>query len=161
MTDLRFLALPTALVRDLQNGGRDANGQAPERQISDGDGNTCRHCLAEIVEGDPFLVLAHRPFPELQPYAEVGPIFLHASPCPRYDEAAGVPALFLRPERDRLLVRGYGNNDRILYGTGQVVETKDLESAARDLLSRPDIAYLHVRSSTNNCFQCRIERGHA
>ncbi len=159
MTDLRFLALPTADVRDLQIGGRDANGQVPERQVSDGNGNPCRHCLAEIAEGEPFLVLAHRPFPALQPYAEVGPIFLHEAPCPRYDEAAGVPAPFLAPNRDRLLIRGYGANDRILYGTGQVVETRELAAAADALLARPEVAYLHVRSSTNNCYQCRVERG--
>ena len=158
MTNLRFLALPTPPVRDLQNGGRDANGQVPERQVSDGNGNTCRHCLAEIVEGDRFLVLAHRPFPALQPYAEVGPIFLHAAPCPRYDETAGVPALFLGPDRDPPMIRGYGADDRILYGTGQVVEKDQLAAAARALLAHPEVAYVHVRSSTNNCFQCRIEQ---
>ena len=29
------------------------------------------------------LILAHRPFPEAQPYAETGPIFLCADPCER------------------------------------------------------------------------------
>ncbi|MEM7222428.1 MAG: DUF1203 domain-containing protein [Pseudomonadota bacterium] len=159
MTDLRFLALPTAEVRALQSGGPDANGQRPERQISDGNGNTCRHCLSEIAKGDAFLVLAHRPFPALQPYAEVGPIFIHAAPCPRYEETAGLPALFQAPERDAMLVRGYAANDRIIYGTGQVVEAEALSDAARMLLARPEVAYLHVRSSTNNCYQCRIERG--
>ncbi|WP_365830286.1 DUF1203 domain-containing protein [Brevundimonas sp.] len=29
---------------------------------------------------------------------------------------------------------------------------------AAELLERDDIAYVHVRSSTNNCYQCRIDR---
>ena len=28
---------------------------------------------------------------------------------------------------------------------------------AEDLLQRADIAYVHVRSARNNCFQCRID----
>ena len=29
----------------------------------------------------------------------------------------------------------------------------------RDLLARPEVAYLHLRSASNNCYQCRIEPG--
>ena len=51
----------------------DANG-LPERHVSEGTG-PCRHCLGEIAGSAPYLILAHRPFPKPQPYAEVGPIF--------------------------------------------------------------------------------------
>ncbi len=154
----RFLALPTEAARALRGeGARDANGQPPERHVSDGPGNPCRHCLAGIAAGAPMLVLAHRPFPAPQPYAELGPIFLHADPCPRWEGAAGeVPPLFLAWER--LLIRGYGADGRIVYGTGRVVPTAELAAAAADLLERRGVAYLHARSATNNCFQCRIAR---
>lgn len=136
----------------------DANNQPPERRRSDGDGNPCRHCLAEIGPGEPMLVLAWRPFPSPQPYAELGPIFLHAEPCPRWKGAAGeFPPMFLGWEQ--LLIRGYDADDRIIYGTGRVVHTAELNNAAGDLLARPEVAYLHARSATNNCYQCRIERG--
>ena len=58
-----------------------------------------------------------------------------------------------------LLLRGYGDDDRIVYGTGTVVPVAEIADASAAILERPDIAYVHVRSSTNNCFQCRIERG--
>ena len=157
MTFLRFVALDSDLVRTWLAGGLDANGQTPERQISDGDGNTCRHCLDDVAEGDPFLVLAHRPFPALQPYAEVGPIFVHAGDCARYDETAGVPSHYAR--RQAVLLRGYGHDDRIVYGTGKVIPPGDIEAEAAVLLARPELAYLHLRSATNNCYQFRIERG--
>ena len=54
--------------------------RAPERQVSDGSAVPCRHCLSDVAAGEPFLILAHRPFPEAQPYAETGPIFLRAGP---------------------------------------------------------------------------------
>ena len=54
----------------LQRGGPDAYGMPPERRISDGDGVPCRHCLRTVAAGKDYLVLAYRPFPEFQPYAE-------------------------------------------------------------------------------------------
>ncbi len=155
MTDLRFIALATETTRRLQAGDPDANGQAPERQVSDGSGVPCRHCLSDVAAGEPFLILAHRPFPEAQPYAEVGPIFLHAELCARHGETAEVPALFL--SREQGLIRGYGSDDRIVYGTGQVVPSAKIGAVARDLLAHPEVAYLHLRSAGYNCYQCRIE----
>ncbi len=157
MTDLNFIALATETVQSLQAGNPDANGQVPERRVSDGGGLPCRHCLSDIAAGEPFLVLAHRPFPKAQPYAETGPIFIHAEACQRHGEAAEVPALFL--SRAQALIRGYGTDDRIVYGTGQVVASAEIAATARDLLAAPEVAYLHLRSASNNCYQCRIERG--
>jgi hypothetical protein len=39
-----------------------------------------------------------------------------------------------------------------------VVDTAEIDGTARDLLERPEVAYLHLRSASNNCYQCRIER---
>ncbi len=156
MTGLKFVALATETARSLQAGSPDANGQAPERDISDGSAVPCRHCLSDVAAGEPFLILAHRPFRDAQPYAETGPIFPHAEPCQRHGEVAEVPALFLN--REQLLIRGYGFDDRIVYGTGQVIPSAEIAAVARDLLARPEVAYLHLRSAGNNCYQCRIER---
>jgi hypothetical protein len=156
MSHIRFIAMPTKDAESFWIGMPDANGQPPERHISDGSGNPCRHCLSDIAEGEPFLILAWRPFPAAQPYAETGPIFLHAESCIRHDEAGATPAMFAK--RERFLIRGYDHDDRIVYGTGQIVPVAELESAATTLLERRDIAYLHLRSGGYNCYQCRIER---
>lgn len=150
-----FTALPTETVRALQAGAPDANGQAPERVLAEGGGNPCRHCLRMIEPGAPMLILAHRPFPEPQPYAEIGPIFLHADPCDRAAASPDLPEMLASPE---YIVRGYGANDRIVYGTGGVVARAGIVPRAADLLADPAIAYVHIRSARNNCFQCRVER---
>jgi len=155
MQTLRIVALPTAAVHALQAGAADANGQVPERRLSDGAGVPCRHCLAQVASGESYLVLAYRPFPAPQPYAEIGPIFLHAAQCARYAPETSVPTMFLAWQR--LLIRGYGGDDRIVYCTGQIVPTAELVQAASALLQRPDVAYVHARSASNNCYQCRIE----
>ena len=151
-----FKALPTETVRALQAGASDAYGLKPERKISDGDGVPCRHCLKNVAAGDPYLVLAYRPFPALQPYAETGPIFLHAETCEHAAESDVLPELFGKTAA--YIVRGYSADDRIVYGTGAVVPTAEIQARAVELLARGDVAYLHMRSAKNNCYQCRIER---
>jgi hypothetical protein len=152
---LAFQALPTPDVRALQAGGPDAYGMPPETLISDGVGVPCRHCLQTVGAGERYIVLAHRPFPAMQPYAETGPIFLHAEPCERAAENEALPEIL--NSRD-YIVRGYGENDRIVYGTGEVTPTDDIKSRASELLERQDIAYVHIRSARNNCYQCRVVR---
>ena len=151
---MRFAAIPTKTVRAYQAGGADANGQAPERKRAEGTGNPCRHCLGMIPEGAEMLVLAHRPFPAPQPYAELGPIFLCAAPC---QAGGGVDLPEMLASSD-YIVRGYGADDRIVYGTGGVVATGAIPARAVELFSDPRVRYLHVRSARNNCYQCRIDR---
>ena len=151
---MRFVPIPTEVVRAYRSGAPDANGQLPERHISDGGGNPCRHCLAMISRGAGMLVLAHRPFPAPQPYAEIGPIFLCADACAA-GGGAELPEMLASPE---YIVRGYGPDDRIVYGTGAVTPTLRIKERAGTLLADPRVDYVHVRSARNNCFQVRIER---
>jgi hypothetical protein len=151
---IQFHPIPTDIVRAYQAGGPDANGQVPEHVVLEADSGPCRHCLKMIPKGAGMLVLAHRPFPAPQPYAELGPIFLCADPC----EAGGgeeVPDALASPD---YIVRGYSGHDRIVYGTGGVIATEAIPARATELFSDPGVAYLHVRSARNNCYQCRIDR---
>src|SRR6185295_10925894 len=130
MLPIKFTSMSTAEARAYQSGQADANGQLPERHMSDGDGVPCRHCQRDVAAGEPYLILAYRPFPEPQPYAEVGPIFLHAEPCERYPVSAETPAMFL--QRERYLLKGYHPNDRIYYGTGRIVPSAEVAAAAAE-----------------------------
>jgi hypothetical protein len=151
---IRFTPMPTDIARAYQAGGLDAYGLAPERKTSDGGGNPCRHCLGMIPQGKGMLVLAHRPFPSLQPYAETGPIFLCADACDAGGGSA-LPAMLASPD---YILRGYGADDRIVYGTGAVTPTDRIASRAADLFTDARVAYVHVRSARNNCYQCRIDK---
>jgi hypothetical protein len=153
---IRFEAMPAADAEALWNGGTDAYGFLPEQQVSDGPGHPCRHCLENIDAGETLLVLAYRPFPGLQPYAETGPIFLHGKPCRRYAAKEVLPPV-LETSPDFIL-RGYGHDERIIYGTGAVTPQSEIRGYSERLFARNDVAYIHVRSARNNCFQCRIER---
>ena len=151
---LRVHGIAHAEAMHIWQGGLDANGQLPVQRPAEGLANPCRHCLSLITPGETKLVLAHRPFAALQPYAETGPIFLHQQPCERYEQVT-LPAwfAFLEPA----IVRGYDSDDWIRYNTGQVVPGKSLTAVCQQILSDPRVAYVHIRSKFN-CFQCRVER---
>lgn len=151
-----FLPLPAPIVAHYRAGGTDAYGLKPERRISDGGAIPCRATLRMVPAGAPYLIVAHRPFQGLNPYAETGPIFLSAEPLPTPEPGTDLPD-FLRSAQ--YIVRGYSADERIVYGTGAVVDTPRLTAACRALLSRADLAFLHVRSATNTCFHVRVERG--
>lgn len=154
---LKIKALPTGIVRGYQHGDPDAYGNVPERTVSDGKGNPCRHCLAEIPEGEEMLILAYRPFNGLHPYAETGPIFLCADLCRRHADAAELPEMMAGA--DTYLVRGYDARDRIVYGSGGVIPTSKVMERCGAILENAGVAYLHIRSAKNNCYQARVERG--
>lgn len=155
---LRFEAIPTPAARALQRGASDANGQQPEERVSDGSGVPCRHCLGIVPAGQAYLILAYRPFHGINPYAELGPIFLCADECDSGSVTDQLPA-FLKSAR--YIVRGYDADERIVYGTGRVTNTPDIIDYCRELFGRDDIAFAHIRSAENNCFHLRVDRGGA
>lgn len=154
MTAIIFTALPQEHVDAIRKGAPDANGQAPKLMIASAD-LPCRVCLGRIRQGESALLVSYRPFRHVQPYAETGPIFIHAEECGVYD-VAQVPPVMLNSAD--YIVRGYDVGNRIVYGTGSVTPTAEITRHAQALLASPAIAYVHVRSARNNCFQCRIDR---
>lgn len=152
---LRFLPIKTAAAWALRS-GVDAHGHPPETAgPSTGKDTPCRHCLRHVPAGHRYLIAAHRPFAGLNPYTETGPVFLCADDCP-----AGGPdfpaAMLTSPA---YILRGYSADERIAYGTGAVTPTDRIEARCRELLARPEVAFVHIRSAANNCFFCRVERG--
>ena len=151
---IRFVSVKSATAAALRI-GPDAYGLLPEiAGPSDGTGTPCRHCLSQVPAGQPFVIVAYRPFEGLNPYTETGPIFLCAQEC-----AAGgpdFPAAMLTAQA--YIVRGYDRDERIIYGTGGVVPTPNIPTRCAELFGRADVAFIHVRSASNNCFHVRVER---
>jgi len=153
---IEYTALPTETVRALQDGQPDAYGNTPERSISGGDGTPCRHCLRHIDKGKDMLILAFCPFDNLQPYAETGPIFLCANRCAR---GGGQDLPEILTTAPGYLIKGYSANERIVYGTGMIVAPARMTAQATAICKDLRVAYIHVRSARNNCYQARIDRG--
>ncbi len=152
---VRFLAYDQGFVGQVRAGGPDAYGMPAERAVSDGEGNPCRSCLHHVPAGAGMLILAARPFPAVQPYAETGPIFLCADDCAAWTGDGVPPVLMTSPD---YLLKGYSGEGRIVYGTGRVVPKHEIVARAEEVFADPRVAYVDVRSARNNCFQTRIVR---
>ena len=139
-------------VLHLRKGGTDANGQSAERTISDGGGNPCRSCLQHIPAGAGMLIAGARPFMQMNPYAETGPVFFCAQACTPWD-GMGMPVV-LQTSPD-YLVKAYDHDDRIIYGTGQITPVANLPEYIAGLIARDDVVFVDIRSSRNNCFIAR------
>ena len=150
---LTFHPFDQSTVDALRAGGPDIHGQPAERVISDGKGKPCRSCLNDVPEGAEMLICAARPFPEPQPYAETGPIFLCADHCLPYAEDTLPPVLQTSPN---YLLKAYSADHRIVYGTGQVTDSAQIVDYANTLLDMDIVAFVDVRSARNNCFLTRI-----
>lgn len=152
---MKFHTYDPEFVTSVRAGGLDAYGNSAERAVSDGAGNPCRCCLDNVPEGAEMLILAACPFPELQPYAETGPIFLCKDNCAPWQGENVPPIVTMSPD---YLVKAYRRDNRIYYGTGKIVLAEELIEYAADLLTDAEVAYVDVRSARNNCFQTRITR---
>jgi hypothetical protein len=117
----------------------------------------CRLCLRFFAVGEERRILfTYDPFRETGDAPLPGPVFLHQHDCERYPEDAGFPVHLLEHP---LTVAAYGPARALL--AEEAVEGTAIEPVLERLLSRPEVAYLHVRDRQAGCFDLRVERADA
>ncbi|HTA40085.1 MAG TPA: DUF1203 domain-containing protein [Candidatus Acidoferrales bacterium] len=150
---MNVIAIPTELAAAARSSASDAQGNALEAEVQTSAGNPCRHCLRRANAGERLTLFSHSPFDRQNPYKEHGPIFVHSDGCERYATPHELPADFVdRP----IVLRAYDREQRIARVA--VVVDGATQLRAEQLLSDPEIAFLHARSFTHGCFLFRIER---
>jgi hypothetical protein len=147
-------ALPPTDLERIRSHGWDDFGNPVEVTINqDDDGSPLRCCLRDARAGEAVALIAYRPADRGGPYAEVGPVFIHAEPCPGYQQTAAYPEGF---RHRRQLFRAYGPTGRQVHN--QIVERGDEEAVIADLLNRPDVDYIHSRNVLAGCYMFTITR---
>lgn len=112
----------------------------------------CRHCLQWARPGERVILFPYASIPPGRPYAESGPIFVHADACPSYAATDEYPADF----RSHRVLRAYNaTNDMI---DAVVVADDQPEPVIAQLLQNPETAFLQARSVTRGCYTFGIER---
>jgi hypothetical protein len=145
-------AIPAAELDRLRGRGLDDLGNELRSRPAAG-GEPLRCCLRDATEGEKIVLIGYRPSDLGGPYAETGPVFVHATACSGYAEPDAYPSGF----RHRTQVfRSYGPDGRIV--DGEVVAGVDAEAAIERLLARPDVARIDSRNVTYGCYMFRIER---
>jgi Protein of unknown function (DUF1203) len=147
---LHYVAIPNEVAARARRTGKDAFGHNIQVLMEHGP---CRSCLRISEEPEEFLLLSYQPLPDRNPYAEVGPIFIHARECEPYSMPEQFPADFARRE---LVVRAYDNDGRIADAT--VAKPGEAPAAAAHFLSDPTVAEVHVRHTSYTCFDFKVVR---
>ena len=112
----------------------------------------CRHCLRWAQPGERVILFPYAAIPSGQPYAETGPIFVHADECQRYCTTNEYPADF----RNGRVFRAYDSKYNII--DAQIVNGSEPEVAIEGLFQNPDTTFVDARSATRGCFTFRVQR---
>ncbi|MDB5094299.1 MAG: hypothetical protein JWO85_2400 [Candidatus Eremiobacteraeota bacterium] len=147
---LRYVPIPAEIAESARRTRRDAFGHDLEVQRDTGP---CRVCL-RISEGpENVLLLSYQPLPDRNPYAEVGPIFIHEHECAPYTAFDAFPEDFAARE---LVLRAYDRGGRIFDAA--VAPSGEGARVAAEFLSNADIHEVHVRHTSYTCFDFKIVR---
>jgi hypothetical protein len=136
-------------------------GNSPRPVVDDEGGSPLRCCLRVSRPGEELLLASYAPLrrwaratgADPGPYDEVGPVFIHATPCggPVDD---GYPAEFRDSPR---MLRAYSAQGRILGGT-PVEAGGDFETAIDEVVRDERVAVVHARAIEFGCFTFAIHR---
>lgn len=149
MTELQILAIDPRRLDAMRAAGTDGHGNALVAYPALGWEPT-RCCLRLARAGEPIMLSAYAPFEDPSPWREVGPVFVHADACEGYNSDAGLPTELRTGPR---VLRTYRADRTLDYEDIMVVERDvDIEPALREVLSRPDVAEVHVRAAASQCF---------
>ena len=153
MTPMRVVAIPTEITESVRKAMKDPQyGFPAHTNVAQGDA-PCRHCLRIISAGVQQTLFTYDPFAGVEKLPLPGPVYVHTEACERYPEDAGFPAALRGSPRT---LNAYGRGRRLL--AQEYVEGGNVDSTIERLLERPDVDYIHVRSTTAGCFTFRVER---
>src|SRR5262245_53596624 len=105
----RITALSPGFVERVRTTRTDEFGNRL-RPRRDRERHQCRSCLSLTRPAEAYLALSYRPFEKPQPFAESGPIYIHARRCEPYREATRYPEEF---PREDVVLRAYTSSDEI------------------------------------------------
>lgn len=147
---LQFLPIPLEVAENARRTRKDEFGHELEVQTA---AVPCRVCLRISTSPENVILLSYQPLPDRNPYAEIGPIFIHAHDCDPYDSTHTFPK---DSSQRQLVIRAYDWNGRILDAT--VARPGAAEQVATEFLSNLDVDEVHVRQASYTCFDFKIVR---
>ncbi len=152
---LIFEAIPPATLEQIRAAGVDEAGNKLTVQVVTEGGSPVRCCLREAIPGDRLLLIAYTPPGTQGAYAERGPVFIHAEPCEGYLTPDRYPPGLSHRQQT---VRAYGHDGRIADGV-LVSDGEHAMPVIRDLLARPDVAFVQLRNVGFGCYNFAVRLG--
>lgn len=153
-TDFRVTAIPAWDLDRIRRRGTDDFGNAVvATTIRDQGGTPLRCCLRDAAIGERVALIGWQPATTGGPYAEVGPVFIHADACGGYPDIDAYPSGF---RHRRQIFRAYDADGRQVDNI--LVEGRNAEGAIADLFARPEVTHLHSRNVLPGCYMFTVAR---
>jgi Protein of unknown function (DUF1203) len=157
----RVQAIPSTTLAEIRLAGRDRFGNELTPIVDADGGSPLRCCLRRSTPGEELYLIAYRPFTRPGPYAETGPVFVHADPCAGYSENDAYPAGYR--DWSPMVFRPYRHHaeldcDAIAYDAIQIGGGDTAESLIRDIFTDPIIDFIHTRNVHAGCFMFSVTR---
>jgi hypothetical protein len=152
----RVAGIPSDLATEVRRTLRSPQyGHPAHRETATGYG-PCRLCLRTFTVGvEERILFTYQPFSDPASVPAPGPVFVHASPCERYDGAILPPDFRPLP----LLFEAYRIGGELL-GREQV-QGELPEDALERLFAATAADYVHIRNAEAGCFMARVDPGGA
>lgn len=149
-TALRVHAIEPRHVDHVLAAGVDGHGNRLRPFAAFGEGEPLRCCLRYAEPNEQIALISYAPFDHPSVWTEVGPIYIHASPCDGYTTVARLPQQLASGPR---VLRTYRADDSMNYEHNTVItDDSDVEPVIRRLLAEPDVDTVHVRALASQCF---------
>jgi hypothetical protein len=148
----KIVPLPSTVASLARESRRDEFGNLLSI-LRDGERHQCRSCLSLSQPDEGVILLSYQPFASQQPYAEIGPIFIHERDCQLYANLHTYPQDF---PRNAVVLRAYNDADQIV--AAEPVLERRVEDVIAEMLNDETIAYLHARNLGYGCYMFRVER---
>jgi hypothetical protein len=116
-------------------------------------GFPCRVTLEDAAPGERLLLFNHQHHDTASPYRSAYAIYVREGASTAADYVDRLPAML---ERRTLALRGFDANG--MLQAALLTTPGEAEPGVRDLLDRPEIAYLHAHSAAYGCFLARVDR---
>jgi hypothetical protein len=162
MASFEVRAIDAAAVQDLLQA--DDAGHPPRLLTDEEGGAPLRCCLRPVEPGEDVALVSYAPLrrwargtgAQPGPYDEVGPVFIHAGPCPGPD-GTGYPKWLAGGRR---VFRAYSASGGILGGRLFEADAGAGPAAAEAVLAEmfddPDVAVVHARALEFGCFTFEV-----
>ncbi|HEX4667141.1 MAG TPA: DUF1203 domain-containing protein [Chthoniobacterales bacterium] len=151
-SNFRIVPLATEVAEAARTRAREG---APDHACVTVDAPTgypCRHCLRWAQPDEQVVLFPYASIPAGRPYAESGPIFVHAESCPRYEATDEYPADF----RNGRVIRAYNSQQEMI--AAEAAPNGDAETVIEKLLHNPETEFLQARSADRGCYTFAIQR---
>jgi hypothetical protein len=141
-------ALPADELERIRERGADDFGNPFVPTVVTAAGDTpLRCCLRDAEPGERVALIAWRPASVGGPYAEVGPVFVHAESCAGYVDTGRYPEGFRHRTQ---LLRAYDAQGRQVDNL--LVDGAAADAVLSELVARPRVAFVHSRNPMAGCY---------